>query len=107
MQNDILFDNIYIGHSIEEARKFAEETFFEKHPIEQLIELAEKPNEVTEDELREAVAKYWVVDEIRPAFIHANMPTGPDVPFELPPHDVDDKGRTKMPAFLLSAHKPL
>ena len=45
MQNNILFDNIYIGHSVEEARKFAEETFFEKHPIEQLLELAEKPKE--------------------------------------------------------------
>jgi calnexin len=43
MQNDILFDNIYIGHSVEDAEKFAEETFKEKHPIEQLVELAEKP----------------------------------------------------------------
>jgi len=43
MQNDILFDNIYIGHSIEDAEKFAEETFKQKHPIEQLVELAEKP----------------------------------------------------------------
>jgi len=43
MQNDILFDNIYIGHSVEDAQKFADETFFEKHPIEQLVELAEKP----------------------------------------------------------------
>lgn len=32
-----------------------------------------KPNEVTEDELREAVGKYWAIDEIRPAFIHAGM----------------------------------
>lgn len=45
MQNDILFDNIYIGHSVEDAEKFADETFNEKHPIEQLIELAEKPKE--------------------------------------------------------------
>ncbi|KAI6717102.1 hypothetical protein PZA11_001659 [Diplocarpon coronariae] len=45
MQNDILFDNIYIGHSVADAEKFAEETFNEKHPIEQLIELAEKPKE--------------------------------------------------------------
>ena len=45
MQPNILFDNIYIGHSIEEARKFAEETFFEKHPIEELAELADKPKE--------------------------------------------------------------
>jgi calnexin len=43
MQNDILFDNIYIGHSVADAEKFAEETFKEKHPIEQLVELAEKP----------------------------------------------------------------
>lgn len=35
-------------------------------------ELETKPNEVDEDELRAAVSKYWEVDEIRPAFIHAN-----------------------------------
>jgi calnexin len=45
MQSDILFDNIYIGHSIEEAQKFADETFFEKHPIEQLLELESKPKD--------------------------------------------------------------
>ncbi len=45
MQPNILFDNIYIGHSVEEARKLADETFFEKHPIEELAELAEKPKE--------------------------------------------------------------
>jgi len=43
MQSDILFDNIYIGHSIEDAEKFADETFHEKHPIEQLAELEAKP----------------------------------------------------------------
>ena len=43
MQSDILFDNIYIGHSVEDAQKFADETFFEKHPIEQLLELESKP----------------------------------------------------------------
>lgn len=63
------------------------------------------PNEVTEDELRTAVSKYWEVDEIRPAWIHANIPQIPDMPFEMPPHDKDDKGRTKMPAYLLTAHK--
>lgn len=34
MQNDILFDNIYIGHSIEDAAKFREETWDVKRPIE-------------------------------------------------------------------------
>lgn len=43
MQNNILFDNIYIGHSVEDAAKLAEETFAEKHPQEQLLELADKP----------------------------------------------------------------
>lgn len=43
MQANILFDNIYIGHSIEDAEKFAQETFFEKHPVEQLLELESKP----------------------------------------------------------------
>ncbi|KAG9230215.1 calreticulin [Amylocarpus encephaloides] len=45
MDKDILFDNIYIGHSVANAEKFAQETFFEKHAIEQLLELAEKPKE--------------------------------------------------------------
>lgn len=69
-------------------------------------ELETKPNEVDEDELRAAVSKYWEVDEIRPAFIHANAMAVPsDVPFELPPHDRDEKGRIKFPAFLVTAHK--
>lgn len=68
-------------------------------------EMEPKPNEVTEDELRAAVSKYWEIDEIRPAWIHANMPQIPDMPFEMPPHDKDDKGRSKMPAYLLTAHK--
>ncbi|KAK0667387.1 Calreticulin family-domain-containing protein [Cercophora samala] len=45
MQKDILFDNIYIGHSVEDARKLAEETFFKKHPVEEALEEAEKPKE--------------------------------------------------------------
>jgi calnexin len=43
MQSDILFDNIYIGHSIEDAEKLAEETFHVKHPIEKALLDAEKP----------------------------------------------------------------
>ncbi|MBN3456242.1 methyltransferase domain-containing protein [Mycobacterium sp. DSM 3803] len=70
-------------------------------------ELETKPNEVTEDELRAAVSKHWEIDDIRPAFIHANAVALPaDVPFELPQHDHDEKGRINFPAFLLTAHKP-
>lgn len=43
MQKDILFDNIYIGHSIEDAQKLADETFHVKHPIEKSLLEAEKP----------------------------------------------------------------
>jgi calnexin len=43
MQNNILFDNIYVGHSVEDAKKFADETFFKKHPVEKALEDADKP----------------------------------------------------------------
>jgi SAM-dependent methyltransferase len=68
-------------------------------------EMETKPNEVDEDELRTAVSKYWEIDEIRPAFIHANIPQVSNAPFEMPPHDRDEKGRMKLPAYLLTAHK--
>jgi SAM-dependent methyltransferase len=64
-----------------------------------------KPNEVDEDELRAAVSKHWEIDEIRPAYIHATVPQIPGVEIEMPPHDHDDKGRIKFPAYLLTAHK--
>jgi 2-heptyl-1-hydroxyquinolin-4(1H)-one methyltransferase len=61
-------------------------------------------NPVTEDELRDAVSRYWVIDEIRPARIHANFPDGhlPEFPFA----DVrdEDNGRKSVPAWLLHAH---
>jgi SAM-dependent methyltransferase len=65
-----------------------------------------KPNEVDEDELRAAVGKYWNIDEIRPAYVHANIP--PAAGSEqgaFPSHDRDEKGRIKLPAYLLTAHK--
>ncbi|OBG40293.1 class I SAM-dependent methyltransferase [Mycobacterium sp. E3198] len=68
-------------------------------------EMEPKPNEVDEDELRAAVSKYWEIDEIRPAFIHASIPPLTNAPFEFPPHDRDEKGRMKLPAYLLAAHK--
>lgn len=43
MQSDILFDNIYIGHSVEDAEKLAEETFKVKQPVEKALAEAEKP----------------------------------------------------------------
>jgi len=43
MQNDILFDNIYIGHSAEDAEKLRKETFDVKRPVEIAEEEAAKP----------------------------------------------------------------
>ncbi|MEZ0364610.1 class I SAM-dependent methyltransferase [Mycobacterium sp. pUA109] len=62
------------------------------------------PNPVTEDELRAVVSKYWVIDEIRPARIHANFPD--ERPAEFPVVDLRDEGngRKSVPAWLLSAH---
>lgn len=64
-------------------------------------------NPVTEDELRAVVSKYWTIDEIRPARIHANFPArteGSPMPFG----DLRDEpnGRKSVPAFLLTAHLP-
>ena len=61
------------------------------------------PNLVTRDELRDAVSKYWQIDEIRPAFVHVQLPPlPPDLPV---PFEFDEKGRAKLPALMLTAHK--
>jgi 2-heptyl-1-hydroxyquinolin-4(1H)-one methyltransferase len=64
-------------------------------------------NSVTEDELRDAVAKYWVIDEIRPARIHAKVPEKFLEQFEgFIGADIRDEagGRKSVGAWLLSAH---
>ncbi|GFG62539.1 SAM-dependent methyltransferase [Mycobacterium kubicae] len=64
-------------------------------------------NAVTEDELREVVSKYWVIDEIRPARIHANVPDNVLANFEaFAGADIRDEGsgRKSVRAWLLSAH---
>lgn len=67
------------------------------------------PAPVTSDELRAAVSKYWVVDEIRPARIHANLPADFEASADIPNirfEDIRDEpnGRKSVPAWLLSAH---
>ena len=61
-------------------------------------------NPVTEDELRDVVSPYWVIDEIRPARIHSHVPD--DSPIDFPVADLRDEGngRKSLPAWLLSAH---
>ena len=43
MQKDIMFDNVYIGHSIEDALKLKAETYDIKHPIEVAEDEATNP----------------------------------------------------------------
>lgn len=46
MQSDITFDNIYIGHSVEDAAAFTAETFDVKRPIEEAEDEKTKPKPV-------------------------------------------------------------
>jgi 2-heptyl-1-hydroxyquinolin-4(1H)-one methyltransferase len=63
-------------------------------------------NPVTEDELRDIVAKYWTIDEIRPARIHGVFPDGFEQFFPVTDVREEPKGRRSVPAFLLTAHLP-
>jgi SAM-dependent methyltransferase len=62
---------------------------------------------VTEDELRDVVSKYWEIDEIKPARIHANVPEGFAEFFKgFAGADIRDEadGRKSIGAWLLEAH---
>ena len=63
-------------------------------------------NAVTEAELRDVVGKYWVIDEVRPARIHANVPESFLENFKEFAGDLRDEpnGRKSIAAWLLSAH---
>ena len=61
------------------------------------------PFAVTSDELRDVVSKYWVVDEIKPARLHAVFPD--DFPgFGGVPLRDEPGGRKSAAGWLLSAH---
>jgi 2-heptyl-1-hydroxyquinolin-4(1H)-one methyltransferase len=61
---------------------------------------------VTEQELRDVVSKYWVIDEVRPARIHANFGENAAAAKEFAGEGLRDEGngRTSVPAWLLTAH---
>jgi 2-heptyl-1-hydroxyquinolin-4(1H)-one methyltransferase len=61
-------------------------------------------NPVTEDELRDVVSKYWVIDEIRPARIHGNFRDTDNAEFPFKGVRDEGNGRKSLPAWLLSAH---
>lgn len=51
MQNNIMFDSVYIGHSVEDAEKLAEESWKPKHDAEKLLIEADKPKSKPESPL--------------------------------------------------------
>jgi SAM-dependent methyltransferase len=60
-------------------------------------------NPVTSEELRDVVSKYWTIDEIRPARIHAKVPDGFGAISDVELTD-EVGGRKSIRAWLLSAH---
>ncbi|MCF6388059.1 class I SAM-dependent methyltransferase [Mycobacterium sp. MBM] len=63
-------------------------------------------NAVTADELRDVVGRYWQIDEIRPARIHANLPDELVQAGIFAGNDIRDEpdGRRSVGAWLLTAH---
>jgi hypothetical protein len=63
-------------------------------------------NAVTEDELRDAVGRYWQIDEIRAARIYANLPDELVNAGIFAGNDIRDEGngRRSVGAWLLTAH---
>ncbi|MGW4095502.1 class I SAM-dependent methyltransferase [Mycobacterium sp. NPDC004974] len=63
-------------------------------------------NPVTEAELREVVGKYWVIDDVRPARIHAHVPAEFATFADFAGMDIRDEGndRKSVAAWLLQAH---
>jgi 2-heptyl-1-hydroxyquinolin-4(1H)-one methyltransferase len=61
---------------------------------------------VTEQELRDVVSKYWVIDDVRHARIHANVAENFTGFRDFAGADIRDEGNGRMsvPAWLLSAH---
>jgi len=81
MTEDILFDNLYIGHSLEDAKKLAEETYEVKKKIEETVKKAEEKAEAEEageiqtvfkDDpvgfIREKVFEFFELAKVDPVF---------------------------------------
>jgi hypothetical protein len=64
MTEDILFDNIYVGHSVDDAKALAAETFDIKHSLEKAAEKSAFPGE-DEEELDEVTFAENPVDFLR------------------------------------------
>jgi len=64
MQENILFDNIYIGHSEEDAEAFRKETFDVKKPIEQKAEESANPQPEAPKEVKSPLDLVFLDDPV-------------------------------------------
>lgn len=64
MTEDILFDNIYIGHSIEDAQALAAETFDVKKPLEVAADKAAQPAEDVDEEVEDLTFDAFKADPV-------------------------------------------
>lgn len=64
MNEDILFDNIYIGHSVEDAAAFRKETFDVKKPREEEVEKAENPAAAKKDDPKSPMDLVFMDDPV-------------------------------------------
>ena len=85
MTEDILFDNIYVGHSEDDAKKLAAETFDVKKPLEEaenkkatkIDEEDEEPKTFKEDPvafIRQKVLDFVEVAKVDPVFAFKSQP---------------------------------
>ena len=65
MQSDILFDNIYIGHSVDDATALKNATFDVKHKIEAAEEEASKPPAPSFDDEKSVLDLSFTEDPVR------------------------------------------
>ncbi|KAK2768564.1 hypothetical protein FQN54_000420 [Arachnomyces sp. PD_36] len=80
MESDILFDNIYIGHSIDDAEKLAHESWAVKKPVETAEEAAANPKKHEDDEAAAGSFKDNPTEYINQKiqlFIHTLSTVGP------------------------------
>jgi len=62
MTEDILFDNIYVGHSVDDAKTLASQTFDIKKPLEEEKEKAAAPEPVADEKDETTVT--WTSDPL-------------------------------------------
>lgn len=74
-------------------------------PIPATADRPTGPSGFTQEQLRDAVATTWEVDEVRPAKLYAKEIGSADAPMPFQNIEHDGKGHILIPGYLLSAHK--